>query len=190
MQTPPPQILIITGLMAAGKSTIAQALAERLPRSVHLRGDVFRKMVVNGRADMSPEPSEDARSLLRLRYALACEACSAYAEAGFFVAYQDVILGEHLKAVTERLSGWSPGVVVLNPKLDVIAGRDAARHKRAYGAGWTPDLLAAGLDHTPRLGLWLDTSSMIPSETVDFILAHPSETRRGLSGAAARQRGH
>jgi adenylylsulfate kinase-like enzyme len=58
MQTPLPRILIITGLMAAGKSTIAQALAERLPRSVHLRGDVFRKMVVNGRADMSPDPSE------------------------------------------------------------------------------------------------------------------------------------
>jgi adenylylsulfate kinase-like enzyme len=33
-------IVMITGVQAAGKSTVAQALAERLPRSVHVRGDV------------------------------------------------------------------------------------------------------------------------------------------------------
>ena len=37
----PPALFVITGVMAAGKSTIAQALAERLPNSVHLRGDVI-----------------------------------------------------------------------------------------------------------------------------------------------------
>jgi deoxyadenosine/deoxycytidine kinase len=35
------QVILITGNMAAGKSSVAQALAERLPKSVHLRGDVF-----------------------------------------------------------------------------------------------------------------------------------------------------
>ena len=45
-----PQLILITGIMAAGKSTVAQHLAERLPNSVHLRGDVFRRMMVNGRA--------------------------------------------------------------------------------------------------------------------------------------------
>ena len=50
--------------MAAGKSTIAQALAERLPKSVHLRGDLFRRMIVNGQAEMSFEVTvhEPARS--------------------------------------------------------------------------------------------------------------------------------
>jgi adenylylsulfate kinase-like enzyme len=32
-------VVLITGIQAAGKSTVAQALAERLPRSVHVRGD-------------------------------------------------------------------------------------------------------------------------------------------------------
>ena len=36
-----PAIYVISGIMAAGKSSVAQALAERLPRSVHVRGDVF-----------------------------------------------------------------------------------------------------------------------------------------------------
>ena len=35
-----PDIVVVTGGMAAGKSTVAQALAERLPKSVHLRGDI------------------------------------------------------------------------------------------------------------------------------------------------------
>jgi adenylate kinase family enzyme len=45
-------IIVITGIQAAGKSTIAQALAERLPDSVHVRGDLFRRMIVNGRVEM------------------------------------------------------------------------------------------------------------------------------------------
>jgi uridine kinase len=45
---PPQAIILITGIQAAGKSTIAQMLAERLPRSVHVRGDLFRRMVING----------------------------------------------------------------------------------------------------------------------------------------------
>jgi adenylylsulfate kinase-like enzyme len=61
-----PAVVLVTGIQAAGKSTAAQLLAERLPRSVHVRGDLFRRMVVNGRADMTPEPSIEAlRQLAR-----------------------------------------------------------------------------------------------------------------------------
>jgi adenylylsulfate kinase-like enzyme len=50
-----PCIIVITGIMAAGQSTVAQQLAERFRRSVHLRGDLFRRMIVNGQAVMDPE---------------------------------------------------------------------------------------------------------------------------------------
>ena len=36
-------IYIITGIMASGKTTIAQLLAEQFDKSVHVHGDVFRK---------------------------------------------------------------------------------------------------------------------------------------------------
>lgn len=42
-----PCVVLITGVMAAGKSTVAQLLAESLPRAVHVRGDVFRRMIVS-----------------------------------------------------------------------------------------------------------------------------------------------
>ncbi|SCL15341.1 Zeta toxin [Micromonospora rhizosphaerae] len=54
-----PAVVLITGIMAAGKSTVAELLAWRLPRSVHLRGDLFRRMVVSGREDMTAHPSEE-----------------------------------------------------------------------------------------------------------------------------------
>jgi cytidylate kinase len=53
-------VILLTGVMAAGTSTLAQRLAERLPMSVHLRGDIFRRMIVNERAEMQPGFSERA----------------------------------------------------------------------------------------------------------------------------------
>jgi len=82
-------IVLITGISAAGKSTVAQMLAERLPRSVHLRGDVFRRMIVGGRADMTSAPSEEAERQLSLRYRLTASVCDAYFDEGFTVIAQD-----------------------------------------------------------------------------------------------------
>lgn len=164
-------IVLITGIQAAGKSTVAQALAERLPRSVHVRGDVFRRMVVGGRADMSPEPSAEAVHQLRLRYQLAAQVSDAYFEAGFTVITQDVILGEYLAEMTSLIRGRPLLVIVLAPQADTIAARENARGKTAYGT-WAIDQLDDVLKHqTPRIGLWLDTSHQSATETVDEILA-------------------
>lgn len=38
---PSGSVLLVTGTMGAGKSTVAQLVAERLPRAAHVRGDVF-----------------------------------------------------------------------------------------------------------------------------------------------------
>src|SRR6187455_992443 len=89
-------VYLLTGVQAAGKSTVAQALAGRLPRSAHVRGDAFRRMIVNGRADMGPEPGEEALDQLRLRHRLAANTADAYAEAGFTAILQDVVIGEML----------------------------------------------------------------------------------------------
>lgn len=176
-----PGIVVVSGLMAAGKSTVAQALAERLPRSVHLRGDLFRKIVVNGRVEMSPEPSVQALAQLELRYELACHAAEAYQAIGFTVIYQDVIIGPYLDRVMSRLRSSDPGLVFLSPSLDTLAERDRARRKTAYGESWTPASLGMALRETADIGLRLDNSDLTVSETVDAILARASEMRRGLS---------
>ncbi|WP_158854591.1 AAA family ATPase [Saccharothrix deserti] len=167
---PEQAIVLITGIQAAGKSTIAQMLAERLPHSVHLRGDLFRRMVVNGRADMTPEPSEEAVRQLRLRHRLTAAAADDYFREGFTVVAQDVILGEHLTDMVQLIQQRPLLVVVLAPQVKAVTAREAARTKNAYSE-WTISLLDRGLrNDTPRLGLWLDTSDQTPEETVDEII--------------------
>lgn len=60
-------IYVITGVMASGKSTVAEALARSVEKGVHLRGDVFRKMIVTGREEMCDNPSKEALSQLELQ---------------------------------------------------------------------------------------------------------------------------
>jgi hypothetical protein len=165
-------VVLITGIQAAGTSTVAQLLAERLPRSVHVRGDVFRRMVVKGRADMTPTPSDEAVRQLRLRYRLAAATADTYAGAGFTVVLQDIVLGSDLPGMVELIRARPVHVVVLAPAPAVAALRDGQRHKRAYGSSWTADQLDAELRATPRLGLWIDNSAQTPAETVDAILSY------------------
>lgn len=167
-----PEIILITGIMASGKSTVAQALAERLPKSVHLRGDIFRRMIVNGRLEMTPDAPDEAMRQLQLRYELAALTADRYCDAGFTVVYQDVILGPILTDVVERLRrNRRVAVVVLAPSPEVVAQREAGRGKTGYGE-WTPAMLDHGLrNDTPRIGLWLDTSALSVAQTVDAILA-------------------
>lgn len=176
---------MITGIQAAGKSAIAQLLAERLPMSVHVRGDVFRRMVINGRADTTPEGAGEALRQLRLRHQLTATVADAYFQAGFTVVAQDIILGDHLAEMTAMIRSRPLLVVVLAPKPDAVAAREAGRGKNAYGTWSVQQLDDLLRNETPRLGLWLDTSGQTPAETVDEILARAC-SEAGISTSPAR----
>ena len=174
----PPCLILITGLMAAGKSTVAQALAERLPRSVHLRGDLFRRMIVNGRAEMGFDLSDEALAQLRLRYHLAVIVAREYLAADFTVVYQDIILGSGLADVVRLCRDLPLHVVVLCPSPVVVAQRETNRPKRGYGdLAWVEQFDQVLRSETPHLGLWLDSSSWMVDETVEQILANLEQAR-------------
>lgn len=165
------RVILITGLMASGKSTVAQALAVRLPNSVHLRGDLFRRMIVNGRAEMDVELSVEAREQLHLRYRLATMVAKEYAAAGFTVVYQDIILGETLGEVAGWFEGTPLSVVVLAPDRATVADREANRPKRGYANEDDIEAFDRVLrEGTPQLGMWLDTTAMTVDETVEHIV--------------------
>jgi cytidylate kinase len=142
MTLPPSSILLITGIMAAGKSTVAQRAAERLPKSVHLRGDIFRRMIVNGQAAIELDLSEEAIQQLDLRYQLAATSANLYCEAGFTVVYQDIILGQSLTDVVNLLKHHPLHVVVCAQRRRWwrSARRDAAKWAMAadgHPTTWT-----------------------------------------------------
>lgn len=166
-----PKIILITGIMASGKSTVAQILAEHLENSVHLRGDIFRKMIVNNRREVSPDTEEVELEQLKLRYRLAAQSAGLYFEAGFSVIVQDVVIGPMLEDFISYVHNRPLYVVVLCPSTDTVTLREAIRSKKGYGV-WTVEALnSVLLNETPRVGMWIDSSNMTPEETVFEILA-------------------
>ena len=171
-------MIVVTGISAAGKSTVADLLARRFERAVHVRGDVFRRMVVAGRREMVPDASEEARAQLRLRHALGAAVADRYAEAGFTAVLQDLYFAE-LSDVVASLDARPRYVVVLCPLPAAVTAREAQRAKVAYRPGGftVDDLHRALVQETPRMGLWLDTSEQTPEETVAAILDRAEEAR-------------
>ena len=165
-----PAVVLITGIMGAGKSSVAQALAERLPKAAHVRGDAFRRFIVSGGAPMLPGAGPEALEQLRLRYRLGAATADAYAEAGFVAVYQDIILGEDLRTVVGAIRARPLYVVVLSPDPEVVGERAESRAKVSGYGEWTVKALHELLLATPRVGLWLDSSEQTVDETVTAIL--------------------
>lgn len=163
-------IYIITGIMAAGKSTIAELLSKKLEKSVHLRGDIFRKMIVNGRVEMSENPSEEALHQLDMRYKITANAAKEYYSNGFTVIVQDNYIGEKLEYFVGLFKGYHIKVIVLCPDIKTIEQRESNRCKTGYVGFTVESLYNIFIKSTPRIGLWLDTSNMTAEETVDAIL--------------------
>jgi len=172
-----PQVIVVTGVMAAGKSTVSQLLAERFSKAVHLRGDEFRRMVVSGRADMSPHGDPEAERQLALRHKLTAHTANIYAEAGFTVVVQDLFVMASLEPFLAQLNA-PVSLVMLAPDVSTVMRREAERVKTGYQDLWS----IRDFDHkvrteTPKIGLWLDSSQQTPDETVCEIIQRLPEAR-------------
>ena len=128
-------IYLITGPMAAGKSSVAELLARRFARGVHLEGDVFRRSIISGREEMSPDPLAEAIEQLRLRYRLAAAAADVYHAAGFTVALEDVVGGAFLRDYIALIQSRPLHVIVLVPSLKALTARRSRESRRVICAG-------------------------------------------------------
>ncbi|MFC8828181.1 AAA family ATPase [Streptomyces sp. NPDC057137] len=165
-------VVLITGVMAAGKSTVAGLLAERLPRAAHVRGDTFRRMLVSGREEMLPEPTAEAMAQLDLRRRISATVADEYASDGWTAIVQDIVIGPDLSRFVARVRTRPLYVVVLTPSTEAVRRREQTRPKTGYGV-WTVEALDHSLQaETERIGLWLDTTEQTPQETVSAILAN------------------
>lgn len=170
-------IYLITGVMASGKSTVAELLTSKIEKSVHLRGDIFRTMIASGRAEMSPQPSGEAIRQLHLRYCLATDAAKTYYDNGFSVVMQDNYYGQELPRILDMLGDRRVHVIVLCPNVETVKQRETLRGKVGY-VGFTPEALYADfMRETPKIGFWLDTSEQSPEQSVEDILLHFREQR-------------
>jgi hypothetical protein len=175
-----PAVWLVTGAQASGKSTVADLLARRFERGVHVRGGQFYRWAVRGWVHVGDADQDEARRLLDLRYRLSSLVADEYAAAGFTAVVQDNVYGIDVEHWLGRIRTAPKHLVVLRPRVEVVEARDAQRRrslgKVAYRGGYTPALNDEHLAATRRdLGLWLDTSEQSPEETVDEILARSGE---------------
>jgi predicted kinase len=168
-------VWIVTGVSAAGKTTVARLLADRFERAVLVEGDMLRTLVRRGYAPMTPELDPEGLAQLELRHRAAARIADLYAGAGFTVVVEDILLGPALQPFLRLLRSRPRRLVVLAPRADVVAARNRSRSKNGYARFSVAQLDRALREDTPRLGLWLDSSEQDERTTVEELVRRQEE---------------
>ncbi|MDQ3706411.1 MAG: chloramphenicol phosphotransferase CPT family protein [Chloroflexota bacterium] len=166
-------IIVVTGIQAAGKSTVARLLAGRFERGVHVEADALQRMIVSGGewvGEPGP-PSVEAGRQLRLRLRNMCLLGKSFYDNGFSVVLDDIIIGERWDHLQEDLQGYPFTLVVLAPRVEVVQHWDTHRGKQPLGAAWAEYLDDELRKTMAGVGTWIDSSNQTPDQTVDAILA-------------------
>jgi predicted kinase len=168
-------IFVISGTQGAGKTTVAQLLAERFDRAAHLSGDALQKMIISGRqwpvatqTTVNTDLEGEAVRQLRLRLHNACLLARSFFDAGFTAVLDDIVIGDRLAEVRAEFADLPFMFVMLTPNLEAVREHERQRGSELWREWeW---LTESVFEITPRIGLWLDNSNQTPEHTVDDIM--------------------
>ena len=165
-------ILILTGPPGAGKSTVAQALAERYDRVAHIEVDVLRHFITPTGFAKPGQPERAHQASLGIRNACSL-ACNFIAER-FAVIIDDVVIDkEDLDLYLEGLQAAAVPVhfVRLMPRLEVCQKRNRGRNDGRMPAERVETVHREFVTCGEFAGVTIDSSEMNAYETADRLQA-------------------
>jgi chloramphenicol 3-O-phosphotransferase len=167
-----PEVLILTGPPGAGKSSVAQALAERYDRVAHVDVDTLRHFITPTGYIAPGKPGFQRQQALAVRNA--CSLARNFLEERIAVIVDDVVIGtpdleRYLSGLQD--SGCTVHYVRLLPSLDVCQARNVARREGRQPSErvervWR-EFEAAG----PFAGVTIDSSALDAHTTADKLQA-------------------
>jgi predicted kinase len=163
-------VLLISGVPGAGKTTVSEIVARRLPRSALIHGDQIQNLVISGRRHPNEEPPFEADQQLRLRDRNMAALANNFAGGGFLTVIDDVfVYRARLQRFLTFLSARPVFLAMLAPALAVTETRDAARSEKTVFPIWS-HLDAVMRTETIGVGFWIDSSNLTAEETADAVL--------------------
>jgi adenylate kinase family enzyme len=170
-----PEVLILTGPPGAGKSTVAEALAERYDRVAHVPVDAIHDFITptgHVRPWGAPAAWKRQRALLTRQ---ACALAANFLDERFAVIIDDVVTEKaHLDAYIEGLkpTGAAVHFVRLLPALDVCLARNRSRRQNERLVPKRIETVYADFVTNGDIGgATIDSSDLSPYETADRLQA-------------------
>ncbi|MEX0750174.1 MAG: AAA family ATPase [Dehalococcoidia bacterium] len=168
-------IFAISGTQGAGKTTVSSILARRFERGVHVSADTLQKMILSGgewpvasQTNANTDLEGEAATQLGLRLHNMCLLARSFYDAGFTVVLDDIIVGSRMQHLLDEFAGIDFMFVMLTPSLETVRDRERRRGTQLWREWeWLTTSIA---ETTPRIGLWLDSTTQSAEQTVDEIM--------------------
>ncbi|MER5178927.1 AAA family ATPase [Streptomyces sp. NPDC002896] len=167
-----PECLIVTGMPAAGKSTVTRLVAERLLRAARIDGDDLNLMILSGRVWALGEPADEAARQVELCNRNLCTLANNFADAGFTPVIDWIIpTRQQLDFFVTLLAPRPVLFVVLAPGSEVCRYRNTIRDPISRFDFDGYEALDADMKRElGDVGWWFDTSALTPDQTAEQIV--------------------